>query len=68
MAGYKAHMAFGMVTAAGWTFIVITLSLVSVWFLPLIFIAATYFGTGILVFLITAFTAGLVYKKDPRIV
>ena len=39
MAGYKAHMAFGMVTAAGWTFIVITLSLVSVWFLPIIFIA-----------------------------
>ena len=39
MAGYKAHMAFGMVTAAGWTFIVITLSLVSVWFLPLIFVA-----------------------------
>jgi hypothetical protein len=25
--------------------------------------AATYFGTGILAFLITAFTAGLVYKK-----
>jgi membrane-bound metal-dependent hydrolase YbcI (DUF457 family) len=39
MAGYKAHMAFGMVTAAGWTFIVIMLSLVSVWFLPIIFIA-----------------------------
>ena len=39
MAGYKGHMAFGMVTAAGWTFIVITLSLVSVWFLPLIFVA-----------------------------
>ena len=39
MAGYKAHMAFGMVTAAGWTFIVITVSLVSVWFLPLIFVA-----------------------------
>ena len=39
MAGYKAHMAFGMVTAVGWTFIVITLSLVSVWFLPIIFIA-----------------------------
>lgn len=39
MAGYKAHMAFGMLTAAGWTFIVITLSLVSVWFLPLIFVA-----------------------------
>ena len=32
-------MAFGMVTAAGWTFIVIMLSLVSVWFLPIIFIA-----------------------------
>ena len=32
-------MAFGMVTAAGWTYIVITLSLVSVWFLPLIFVA-----------------------------
>ena len=32
-------MAFGMLTAAGWTFIVITLSLVSVWFLPLIFVA-----------------------------
>ena len=39
MAGYKAHMAFGMVTATGWTFIVIMLSLVSVWFLPIIFIA-----------------------------
>jgi membrane-bound metal-dependent hydrolase YbcI (DUF457 family) len=39
MAGYKAHMAFGMVTAAGWTFIVIMLSLVSVWFLPIIFVA-----------------------------
>ena len=39
MAGYKAHMAFGMLTAAGWTFIVIMLSLVSVWFLPIIFIA-----------------------------
>jgi membrane-bound metal-dependent hydrolase YbcI (DUF457 family) len=39
MAGYKAHMAFGMLTAAGWTFIVITLSLVSAWFLPLIFVA-----------------------------
>ena len=39
MAGYKAHMAFGMVTAAGWTIIVIMLSLVSVWFLPIIFIA-----------------------------
>ena len=39
MAGYKAHMAFGMVIAAGWTFIVITVSLVSVWFLPLIFVA-----------------------------
>ena len=39
MAGYKAHMAFGMVTATGWTFIGITLSLVSVWFLPLIFVA-----------------------------
>ena len=39
MAGYKAHMAVGMVTAAGWTFIVITLSLVSVWFLPIIFVA-----------------------------
>ena len=39
MAGYKAHMAFGMVTAVGWTFIVIMLSLVSVWFLPIIFIA-----------------------------
>ena len=39
MAGYKAHMAFGMVTATGWTFIVIMLSLVSVWFLPLIFVA-----------------------------
>jgi membrane-bound metal-dependent hydrolase YbcI (DUF457 family) len=39
MAGYKAHMAFGIVTAAGWTFIVIMLSLVSVWFLPIIFIA-----------------------------
>jgi len=32
-------MAFGMLTAAGWTFIVITLSLVSAWFLPLIFVA-----------------------------
>ena len=32
-------MAFGMVIAAGWTFIVITVSLVSVWFLPLIFVA-----------------------------
>ena len=39
MAGYKAHMAFGMVTAAGWTFIVVMLSLVSVWFIPIIFIA-----------------------------
>ena len=39
MAGYKAHMAFGMVTAAGWTFFVITLSLVSGWLLPIIFIA-----------------------------
>ena len=39
MAGYKAHMAVGMVTAAGWTFIVVMLSLVSVWFIPIIFVA-----------------------------
>ncbi len=39
MAGYKAHMAFGMVTALGWTVLAVMLFIVPPWFIPLIFIA-----------------------------
>ena len=38
MAGYKAHMAFGMVTALGWTVLAVMFSIISLWFIPLIFI------------------------------
>ena len=38
MAGYKAHMAFGMATGLGWAIVAFMLSLVSVWFIPFIFI------------------------------
>ncbi|MBT3947530.1 MAG: hypothetical protein HOF39_05160 [Candidatus Marinimicrobia bacterium] len=38
MAGYKAHMAFGIVTGLGWAIVAFMLSLVSAWFIPLIFI------------------------------
>jgi membrane-bound metal-dependent hydrolase YbcI (DUF457 family) len=38
MAGYKAHMAFGIITGLCWTVIAFLLSLISAWFIPLIFI------------------------------
>jgi len=38
MAGYKAHMAFGMATGLGWSIAVLMLSLASVGFIPIIFV------------------------------
>ena len=36
MASFKAHMAFGIFTAFGWTFLLFTLSLISIWLMPLV--------------------------------
>ena len=37
MAGYKAHMAFGIATAICWSILLIFLSVISLWFIPIIF-------------------------------
>ena len=39
MAGFKAHMAFGMLTSAVWTTVTIALSLITFWIAPVVFIA-----------------------------
>ena len=36
MASYKAHMAFGIFTALGWSILLFALSLISIWLLPLV--------------------------------
>jgi membrane-bound metal-dependent hydrolase YbcI (DUF457 family) len=36
MASYKAHMAFGIFTAIGWSFLLFSLSIVSIWIMPLV--------------------------------
>ena len=36
MASYKSHLAFGIFTAIGWSALLFSLSLISIWFLPLI--------------------------------
>ena len=38
MASYKAHMAFGVLTAFGWSFILVTFSFISIWTIPLVLI------------------------------
>ena len=38
MAGYKAHMTFGVLTALGWSFTLFTLSFISIWIMPLVLI------------------------------
>ena len=38
MASYKAHMAFGVLTALGWSFILVTFSFISIWTMPLVLI------------------------------
>ena len=39
MASYKAHMAFGVLTAVVWCIVALLLSIVSIWFIPFVFIA-----------------------------
>ena len=39
MAGFKAHMAFGMLTGAAWTAVAIALSLITLWIAPIVFFA-----------------------------
>ena len=39
MAGFKAHMAFGMLTGAAWAAVAIALSLVTFWIAPIVFFA-----------------------------
>ncbi len=39
MAGFKAHMAFGMLTGAVWTAVAIGLSLITYWVAPVVFVA-----------------------------
>ena len=38
MAGYKAHMAFGMLTAVGWSIILFIFSFISILFVPIVVI------------------------------
>lgn len=37
MAGYKSHIAFGILTSIGWSIFLLTFSLISIWFLPVVF-------------------------------
>ena len=37
MASYKSHMAFGILTSFFWSLLVATLSIISFWFIPIIF-------------------------------
>jgi hypothetical protein len=39
MAGFKAHMAFGMLTGAAWAAVAIALSLITLWIAPIVFFA-----------------------------
>ena len=39
MAGFKAHMAFGILTGAAWAAVVIGLSLITFWVAPVVFFA-----------------------------
>jgi len=39
MASYKAHMAFGVLTAVVWCIVALLLSIVSIWFIPFVFFA-----------------------------
>ena len=38
MASYKAHMAFGVLTAVVWCIVALLFSIVSIWFIPFIYI------------------------------
>ena len=83
MAGFKAHMAFGMVTAAGWSVVVVIFSLLSPAFLPLIFLATVIGsflpdldsdeGTPLKILLITLSTIGglnmgyIVFQNKERL-
>lgn len=39
MASYKAHMAFGVLTAVVWCIVALLFSIVSIWFIPFVFFA-----------------------------
>ncbi len=42
MAGFKAHMAFGMLAGFSWTVFSLFLALISFWFAPIVFIAGLF--------------------------